>query len=89
MLSKHIALAASESLALLKSNLHISCTYFFFFLKKTTVCMYTSCVTGAHGSEERLLDHLELELPGRLGANMWVLGIKPRTSPRVVSVLNH
>lgn len=51
--------------------------------------MYTSCVTGAHGSEERLLDHLELELPGRLGANMWVLGIKPRTSPRVVSVLNH
>lgn len=34
--------------------------------------MYTSCVTGAHGSEGRLLDHLELELPGRLGANMWV-----------------
>lgn len=31
VLSKHIALAASESLALLKSNLHISCTYFFFF----------------------------------------------------------
>lgn len=39
MLSKHIALAASESLALLKSNLHISCTYLFFKKKKKT-CMY-------------------------------------------------
>lgn len=46
--------------------------------------MHTSCVTGAHGSEERLLDHLELELLERWGANMWVLGIKPMSSPRVV-----
>lgn len=51
--------------------------------------MHASCMTGARGSEERLLDHLELELPGRLGVNMWVLGIKLRFSSRVISVLNH
>jgi hypothetical protein len=51
------------------------------------ICLCTVCVPGAHGSQRRVSDPLELELQFVVSCHV-VLGIKPRSSEKVVSSLN-
>ena len=44
---------------------------------------------GAHGSQKRALDLLELALEVVVSHPTWVLGTRPRGSARAASALNH
>lgn len=49
---------------------------YFMWIGIWRVCMCTMCGYGAHGGQERVSDHLELDL---WKVTMWVLGIEPRS----------
>jgi hypothetical protein len=53
-------------------------------------CLGTTCVSGTHRGQQRLLDppppEMELQI---VVSTMWLLGIEPRSSGRAASALSH
>lgn len=51
-------------------------------------CVPCAYMPGTHENQKRVSDTLELKLPKKLLASVWVLRIKPGSSGRTTSVLH-